>query len=358
MTVLLTITILILTGIAIWQITKIFELSQIGLKKDNSQIATEKDNDLNGKLMFGFLVFIYIVTIYCFWAYTKVLLPESASEHGEIYDTLLWVSFAIILFAQTLTQAVLHWFAYKYRGINNRKAYFFTHDNKLELVWTVIPAIIFFVLIIYGMITWGQIMNFNEDDEDDLVIELYAQQWNWKARYGGEDNVLGDANVRFLNDFDGKNAVGIDSSDPNGMDDFVVTQEFHLPVNRKVIFKMRSQDVLHSAYMPHFRAQMNCVPGMITEFSFTPTITSEEMRQNSDVVAKVNRINKIRYDKSQKLISKGEEALDSYQFDYLLLCAKICGTSHYNMQMKIVVESEKDYNKWKAQQQTFSEIIQ
>jgi len=358
MTVLLTITILILTGIAIWQITKIFELSQIGLKNDDSQIATEKDNDLNGKLMFGFLVFIYIVTIYCFWAYTKVLLPESASEHGEIYDTLLWVSFAIILFAQTLTQAVLHYFAFKYRGINNRKAYFFTHNNKLELVWTVIPAIIFFVLIIYGMVTWGQIMNFNEDNEDDLVIELYAQQWNWKARYGGEDNVLGDANVRFLNDFDGKNSVGIDSSDPNGMDDFVVTQEFHLPVNRKVIFKMRSQDVLHSAYMPHFRAQMNCVPGMITEFSFTPTITTEEMRQNSDVVAKVTRINKIRYDRSQDLISNGEEGLDSYQFDYLLLCAKICGTSHYNMQMKIVVESEKDYIKWKAQQQTFSEIIQ
>jgi cytochrome c oxidase subunit 2 len=142
------------------------------------------------------------------------------------------------------------------------------------------------------------------------------------------------------------------------MDDFVVTQEFHLPVNRKVIFKMRSQDVLHSAYMPHFRAQMNCVPGMITEFSFTPTVTTEEMRQNSDVVAKVNRINKIRYDKSQKLISKGEEGLDSYQFDYLLLCAKVCGTSHYNMQMKIIVESEKDYKKWAVQQQTFSEIIQ
>jgi cytochrome c oxidase subunit 2 len=199
-------------------------------------------------------------------------------------------------------------------------------------------------------------MNF-EEDEDALVVELYAQQWNWKARYGGEDNVLGDANVRFLNDFDGKNSVGIDSSDPNGMDDFVVTQEFHLPVNRKVIFKLRSQDVLHSAYMPHFRAQMNCVPGMITEFSFTPTKTTDEMRMNSDVVDKVNRINKIRYENSKSLTAKGEEALDPYQFDYLLLCAKICGTSHYNMQMKIVVESEKDYEKWVAKQQIFSEVI-
>ena len=357
MTVLLILTILILTGIALWQITKIFELSQLGQKKDNSQIATEKDNDLNGKLMFAFLVFIYAVTIYSFWTYSKVLLPESASAHGPAYDTLLWISFAVFLFAQTITQAVLHIFAYQYRGINNRKAYFFTHDNKLEFIWTIIPAIIFFMLIIYGMITWGKIMNFEEDD-DALVVELYAQQWNWKARYGGEDNVLGDANVRFLNDFDGKNSVGIDSSDPNGMDDFVVTQEFHLPVNRKVIFKLRSQDVLHSAYMPHFRAQMNCVPGMITEFSFTPTITTDEMRMNSDVVDKVNRINKIRYENSKILTANGEEALEPYQFDYLLLCAKICGASHYNMQMKIVVESEKDYEKWVAKQQIFSEVIQ
>jgi cytochrome c oxidase subunit 2 len=201
-------------------------------------------------------------------------------------------------------------------------------------------------------------MNFNDQDEDAIVIELYAQQWNWKARYAGQDNVLGDANVRFLNDFDGRNTVGIDSSDPNGWDDIVVTQEFHIPVNRKIIFKMRSQDVLHSAYMPHFRAQMNCVPGMITEFSFTPTKTTADMRMNSDVVAKVDRINKIRYDKSQELIAKGEESLDPYQFDYLLLCAKICGSSHYNMQMKIVVESEKDYNKWISSQEAFSSIMQ
>ncbi len=357
---LLTGTVLLLMGIAIWQISKIHQLIQnnMGIKKDDSQIATQRDNDLQGKLMFAFLVFIYLVTIYCFWNYTKVLLPESASEHGVTYDRLLWISFAIILFAQTITQAILHYFAYKYRGIKNRKAFFLTHDNNLELIWTIIPAIVFFCLIIYGMVTWSSIMNFNDQDEDALIIELYAQQWNWKARYAGQDNVLGDANVRFLNDFDGRNSVGIDSSDPNGWDDIVVTQEFHIPVNRKIIFKMRSQDVLHSAYMPHFRAQMNCVPGMITEFSFTPTKTTAEMRMNSDIAAKVERINKIRYDNNQKLLAKGEEGLDPYQFDYLLLCAKICGTSHYNMQMKIVVDTEKDYNKWISSQSAFSSIMQ
>ena len=357
MTILLSILAVTLLAISVWQITKIFEISNLGAKKDDSQVASEKDNDLQGKLMFAFLVFIYLVTIYSFVSYTKVLLPDSASEHGYTYDKLMLISFLVIFFVQTVTQALLHYFAYKYRGINGRKASFITHNNKLELVWTVIPAIVLFVLILYGMTTWSDIMNF-EEDEDALVVELYAAQWNWKARYAGDDNVLGDANVRFLNDFDGRNSVGIDSSDPYGLDDVVVTQEFHLPVNRKVIFKIRSQDVLHSAYMPHFRAQMNAVPGMITEFSFTPTVTTAEMRLNPEVVSKVNRINKIRYDNSQELIAKGEEALEPYQFDYLLLCAKICGASHYNMQMKIVVESEKDFNKWLNDQNTFSEVIQ
>jgi cytochrome c oxidase subunit 2 len=75
---------------------------------------------------------------------------------------------------------------------------------------------------------------------------------------------LGKANVRYI---EGTNTLGVDLSDPNAQDDFSVP-ELHLPKGRRVIFKIRSQDVLHSAYMPHFRAQMNCVPGMVTQFSF------------------------------------------------------------------------------------------
>ena len=355
MTLLLVLTSLILISIAVWQLTKILELSK-PVDYNNDEIATDKDNDIQGKLMFLFLIFIYGLTIFSFFQYGDVILPESASVHGENYDSLLWFSFAVIFFVQTITQALLHYFAFKYRGNKKRKALFFADSNFLEGVWTIIPTIALAGLILYGLFTWVDIMTFEENDEA-LVVELYAQQFNWKARYAGEDGVLGDANVRFLQDFDGKNLVGIDPTDRNGDDDIVV-QELHLPVNREVVFRIRSQDVLHSAYMPHFRAQMNCVPGMVTEFSFTPTVTTADMRMSADVVSKVERINKIRYENSQELIAKGEESLDPYQFDYLLLCAKICGSSHYNMQMKIVVESEKDFNKWLSSQSTFSETIQ
>ncbi len=354
MTLILTFTVLILVAISIWQITKIFELSQGN--KENNQVATDADNNYNGKLMFAFLLFLYGLTLYSFWAWGDVLLPEAASEHGSDYDNLMWISFAIIFFVQTITQALLHYFAYKYRGEKGKKALFYADNDRLEAIWTIIPVITLSGLILYGLYTWTDIMSPSQNEEA-LVVELYAQQFNWKARYAGSDGVLGDANVRFLQDFDGKNLVGIDATDPNGLDD-VVVQELHLPSGREVIFKMRSQDVLHSAYMPFFRAQMNCVPGMITEFAFTPVITTEEMRLSPEVQTKVKKINKIRNQKSQEFLAKGEEALEPYEFDYLLLCNKICGASHYNMQMKIVVETPEEFEKWMDQQQTFAQSIQ
>ena len=354
MNIFLILSVLVLIAISIWQITKIFELSQA--KKVNTQVADDDDNNLNCKLMFAFLIFIYGITIFSFWSYGDVLLPNSASEHGADYDNLMWISFAIIFFVQTITQALLHYFSYKYRGEKGKKALFYADNEKLEMIWTIIPVITLAGLILYGLYTWTDIMTVEENDEA-LAVELYAQQFNWKARYAGEDGVLGDANVRFLQDFEGRNLVGIDATDPNGFDD-VVVQELHLPVGREVIFKMRSQDVLHSAYMPHFRAQMNCVPGMITEFAFTPNKTTEEMRQDPDITAKVKKINKIRVEKSKELVASGDMALDPYEFDFLLLCNKICGASHYNMQMKIIVETEQEFEEWMNSQQTFAEVIQ
>ncbi|GGG54451.1 cytochrome c oxidase subunit II [Croceivirga lutea] len=350
MTTLLILIVLVLIAIAIWQIGKIFELSQMGKNDSSSEIANDEDNKNNGYLLFAFLVFIYGITIFSFAKYTKVLLPEPASEHGSGYDLLMLVSFVVIFIVQTITQALLHYFGYKYRGQKGRKALFFADNDKLEFIWTIIPVIVLAGLIISGLYYWTNIMDVSEED-DPLRVELYAQQFNWTARYGGDDNVLGDASVRLI-DIDRANVLGLDESDPNAADDIIV-KELHLPVGRKVNFYIRSQDVLHSAYMPHFRAQMNCVPGMITRFSFTPTITTEEMRQNPDVVDKVKRTNKIR----AEWAAEGRPNSDPWEFDYILLCNKICGKSHYNMQMKIIVESEEDYNKWLAEQKSFSETI-
>ncbi|MGY6648623.1 cytochrome c oxidase subunit II [Wenyingzhuangia sp. IMCC45574] len=340
-------------AIGIWQVNKL--LSYTALIKDikagktvsnldeyDNPLATEKDNDIQGKLFLAFLVGFYLLMAYCLIFLHDIMLPGSASVEGEDYDNLYTISFVLIGIVQFITQALLYFFSYKYRGIKGRKATFFADSHKLELIWTTIPTVVLAVLILYGLSIWNDVTDLS-DEEDVVLIEVYAKQFAWEARYAGRDNELGRGNVRFIG---GANSMGIDMSDAHAGDDIPV-RELHLPVGKKVVFKFRSQDVLHSAYMPHFTAQMNCVPGMVTEFGFTPKYTTEEMRQRKDVMKKVASVNAVR----------AENGDEPYEFDYLLLCNKICGPSHYNMQMKIIVESEKDYLTWLNQQKTAKELF-
>ena len=351
MTAFLVVLVIILFGVAVMQMSKVFQLSKPNQSED-SELATDEDNNTQGFLMLGFVFFIYGLLAYCFWQWGDVLLPEAASEHGLETDQLMLVTMALIFFVGILTQWLLHYFAFVYRGDKDKKALFYAENHKLEFIWTIIPVVVLAALIIYGLFTWSDIMSIDED-EDPIVVELYAYQFAWRARYSGADNTLGEANVRLI---EGVNQLGVDMSDPNAQDDKVVS-ELHLPVGRKVLFKMRSQDVLHSAYMPHFRLQMNCVPGMTTQFAMTPISTTEDMRLNEDIIAKVKHINEIRTEKNIEIVANGDEALEMYDFDYLLLCNKICGANHFNMQMKIIVETEEEYNAWLAEQVTIVETL-
>ena len=357
MTGLLVIVVLVLLGIAIWQLTKIFHLTQLsaGASYDDasSEIANDRDNNVNGYLMFAFLGFIYILTIYSLWKWGHLVLGTPASEHGPQYDNLMEISMWLIFIVQTITQFLLHYFAFKYKGKKGNVAYYFADNDKLEFIWTIIPVIVLAGLILYGLYAWTNIMFIDEEKEDTIFVEVYAKQFSWEVRYAGADGQLGQANVRYI---DGVNTLGVDMSDPAGQDD-IVTNELHLPKGKQVVFKFRSQDVLHSAYMPHFRAQMNVVPGMVTEFAFVPTITTDEMRSLPEIMNKVANINDIRSKNSAKLVAEGKSALEPYTFDYLLLCNKICGASHYNMQMKVVVDEAADFDKWLSGKETLGAAV-
>lgn len=322
-------------GVSVWQITRILNLRE--------SIATDKDNAAQGKYAMYFMAFFYAMMIYCLIYMNVIMLPESASIEGEHDDNLFDITFWLIGIVQFIMQFLIFYFTFKYRGNKGKKAKFYADSHKLEFIWTITPAIVLVGLIGYGLWQWNNVMDLS-NEEDAIVIEVYSQQFRWDARYAGADNTLGLGNVNFIK---GINTMGVDMSDKNSIDDKQVT-ELYLPKGRKIHFKFRSQDVLHSAYMPHFRAQMNCVPGMVTEFGFTPKYTTEEMRNQPEVIEKSIGINKIRK-------AKGE---DPYIFDYLLLCNKICGASHYNMQMKITVVEEDEYNKWLSEQPTLSEVIQ
>lgn len=353
MTSLLVIVILVLLAVALWQLAKIFDLTQVGAQINNTQIASDKDNNTQGYLMFGYLAFLYIFTIYGLLKWSHLILGTAASEHGEEVDTLMNVSWLLLFIVQAITQVLLYYYSFKYRGKQGNKALYFADNDKLEFIWSVIPAIVLAGLILYGLYAWTNIMFVNQEDDDVMVVEVYAKQFAWEVRYSGDDNVLGKANVRYI---EGINTTGTDLSDPYAQDDRTAS-ELHLPKGKKILFKFRSQDVLHSAFMPHFRAQMNVVPGMVTQFAFTPILTTDEMRELPEMVKKVATINEIRAKKSAQLTAKGETALDPYTFDYLLLCNKICGASHYNMQIKLVVDEPAEFKAWVKQQPTMAEKV-
>ena len=315
--------VIILAVIVLAKVARVFELST-DLKGEDPSLVTTSDNKTQSTLFLvgglGYLAF----TIYAYFAWGKHLLPESASVHGEEIDYLMNITWMIITPMFYITHVLMVVFAFKYYHRKSRTATFFAHSNRLEMIWTVVPTMVLTTLIIYGLTVWNDVTSAEPDDA--IEIELYAKQFDWTARYAGDDNVLGKAGYRLI---DGKNPLGLSYEDEATMDDKVVRGEIHLPLGKPVVFKFHSRDVIHSAYMPHFRMQMNCVPGMTTQFHMVPKTTSAEMKQ----------------------ITGNEE------FEYILLCNKICGGAHYNMQMNVIVESEADYEAWLAGKKTVAESL-
>ncbi len=285
-----------------------------------------KKNGINWNLINAalFLAFLIVGMYFAFWEFGyhgKMLLPESASEHGLRTDNLFDITLWITGFVFVVTHILLFGYSFKYRHNESKPAYFYPHNNKLEIYWTVIPALVLTVLVIFGWRTWTDITSEGRQAKNPIEVEVTAEQFRWTARYAGADKMLGEKNFRLIG---GINELGVNFEDTRSKDD-VIIKEIVLPVGKPVKFIFGAKDVIHSAYMPHFRLQMNCVPGMPTYFYFTPRTTTAEMRMK----------------------------LDDYKFDYVLLCAKICGAAHYNMQMKVRIVSEPEYKKWMAEQKPF-----
>lgn len=321
---LLVILAVVLGIIALSKVVKVLEQSS-AVRGGNSYEPTDKDNKNQSRLMLVFLFVYFAFIVWQLLAWGDRVLPIAASEHGVIVDGLMTITWIIITPVFVGTHILLFYFAWKYSYNKNRKAEFFSHSNKLEMLWTAIPALVLLILILYGLNIWNETMEPLTAEDEPVEIELYARQFDWTARYPGQDGKFGETSVRLI---EGVNMLGLDSTDQKAWDDKYVKAEFHIPVNKPVQFYFRAQDVIHSAYMPHFRAQMNCVPGMTTRFNFVPTMTTKEMQDH----------------------------LGDPEFQYQLLCNKICGAAHYNMGMQIIVDSEEDYNKWLAEQNEFLEV--
>ena len=299
----------------IGKILKVYEISR-EMQGQKSRFDIRR---INGVLL-GIALIAGIYGVY--WSYSvqgPMSMHESASVHGLDIDYMFNITLILTTIVFILTHIALFGFSFKYRGSENRKAYFYPHNNSLERIWTIIPAIVLTVLVLLGFFTWRGITNVSlEDQKKAINIEVTGEQFKWSLRYSGADNQIGSRNYKLTTP---TNGLGIDFKDQKSWDDKLVS-EIVIPVNKPVRFTVGSKDVLHSFYLPDFRAQINAVPGMPTYFQFTPRLTTAEVR--------VERNNP--------------------EYNYVLLCAKVCGAGHYNMQVKVTVVSEAEYATWLAKQ--------
>ena len=302
---------------------RINTLVSVAQRSDNKRVGPS--NAINGWLM---LIVPILGLIAGIW-YTRVafedFLPPAASEHGIQTDNLFWTTMTVITLMFIITNIGLFWFAFRYRYNEDRKASFF-HDNaRLEVFWTIVPAVIMALLVFFGWKVWHNIMEV-APPEEAIEVEIMGKQFAWQVRYPGKDGVLGDYDYRLIDDAAG-NEFGINFENPASEDDFIA-REMHIPVGQPVLLKIRARDVLHSVFAPHFRLKMDAVPGMPTQFFFTPTKTTAEMRTE----------------------------LGNPKFNYEIACTEICGRGHFAMKYIIVVEDEDDYKKWYAEQAPFLEL--
>jgi cytochrome c oxidase subunit 2 len=302
-----------------------------GVKAETEQNEEVVDgaNNINAIGLFVFWILSVIGMVWSFLYAKKDFLiafgdiPSASSVHGKETDYWFWFGMAVVTASFILVNTVLFYFPLKYRYNKNRKAHFYPHNNTLEIVWTLVPAVIMAGLVFTGLRVWNKVMS--DAPKDAEIIEIMGKQFGWQVRYGGVENgKLGNYNYKLIDDVAG-NQFGIDFTDENSFDDFTNSSELHIPKGKPVLLKIRARDVLHSVFIPHMRVKMDAVPGMPTKFWFIADKSTADMKAE----------------------------LGNPDFKYEIACTEVCGRSHFAMRLILVVDEPADYEKWKKEQKSF-----
>ncbi len=279
--------------------------------------ARKQTNKINAFMLLAFLIIGLIGVYYCNETYKGRILGESASDHGVLIDRMLYITIALTGIVFLITQFCLFWFPFKYQESDKRKAYFYPHNNKLEIIWTVIPAIALTVLVGFGLFYWFIITG--NAPKDAMTVEVTGSQFKWEFRYPGKDKILGKKYFKKTDEAKG-NPMGQLWEDPANHDDVYYPGEVHLVVNKPVHLVINAKDVIHSVGLVHFRMKMDAVPGTPTTMWFTPKFTTKQM------IEKTGKPN----------------------FVYELSCDQMCGKGHYSMRAVVIVETQEEYDAWLA----------
>lgn len=313
------IALIVLVLAVIYQIGRASEFATMLRGEEKVQAGTNRIMAWSMLLMFP----LGMWAIYaCHQALIDKMLPASASVQGEGYDSMMYMTLIMTGIVFVITHAALFWFAFRYQSTPNRKAYFYAHNNRLEIIWTTVPALAMAVLVIIGLKHWFNITS--EAPADAQIVEVVGKQFNWIIRYPGKDGVLGKRNFQLINNEN--NVLGLDVNDHQNQDDIILENgEVHVVVNRPVKFIIGSRDVIHDVGLPHFRYKMDAVPGITTTIWFTPKYTTAQMK----------------------------DITGNPDFVYEIACDQMCGKGHYSMRGIIVVETAEEHAVWLAKQQPY-----
>ncbi len=277
----------------------------------------KQTNKVNAFLLLSFLITGLIGVYYCNEKLKGKILGAPASDHGILVDRMLYITIALTFVVFIITQVALFWFSYKYQESDTRKAYYYPHNNKLEVIWTVIPAIALTILVGFGIFYWFKITG--NAPKGAMEVEVTGSQFKWEFRYPGKDNILGKKYFKRTNEAKG-NPLGQLWEDPANHDDIYNPAEMHLVVNKPVRLVIGAKDVIHDVGLAHFRMKMDAVPGTPTTMWFTPTITTKQM----------------------------QEKTGNPDFVYELSCDQMCGKGHYSMKGIVIVETQEEFDAWLA----------
>ena len=229
--------------------------------------------------------------------------PKNISTSGGDIDFLFYLVFYITGVVFVLVAVLLIYFLIRYRHREGRKVAY-THGNTtLEIIWTVVPAIILLVLLVLGQRTWATLRNPRDFSQDTVRIEVTGEQFAWNIRYPGPDRQFGRLDNSFISI---DNPLGLDPNDPAGVDDVFTLNQLHIPVGRMIRVTLTSKDVIHSFFLPEMRVKQDAVPGMRTDVWFEATETSQVE----------------------------------------IACAELCGIGHYRMKGFLTIESQEEFEAW------------
>lgn len=319
MSVFIITTLIILVFVIIYQIAKASEYAVVLRGEEKVKAQTNR-------VIAILLLVMFALGMWGIWECNEIfkgkLLPVAACKTGENYDMMFNVTTMVTGVVFFLTQFILFWFCFKFQASDKRTSFYFPHNNKLEIIWTTIPAIAMAILVAIGLKNWFDVTSVAPAEA--TVVEIVGKQFNWIIRYPGADNELGKRDFRKIND--ANNVLGLLWTDPHNNDDIIVQNgELHCVVGKPVKLLINSRDVIHDVGLPHFRLKMDAVPGITTTLWFIPSITSDSMKQ----------------------ITKNPD------FVYEIACDQLCGKGHYSMRGTVIVETQAQYDKWLQSQKSY-----